>query len=1060
MSSEGGEIKSKDVIEADKIVQDLKTIVHGFTEWNDVIENKLKKNLSELNKIKIGSASGMKAIDNISASNTKEIIAKEKVTQVLTATTLKQIEAEEKVNKLIANRSKAQKQAAIDDEKVKQSQIKTSNDQLKQEQLMSKVIADQTKEATKKAKQILDENNLYKQQSKLLTDKRNEYKSLYVAGKQNTDEARKLQKEIIDLDKRLKAADAAVGQFGRNVGNYFHEVHHALNELGESILAGFGAEQLAEKIIEFGAESVKAFEESQKAINDLKFAVASLAGEGEEKFNELIEQSEKLSGSLNNLYSPKQLQQAQQRLLELNLTTEQTAEVLPRILDIAARSNSSVEEVTEKLGQALEGNTKGLNRMGISFKSTGNIANDVNGVLKASEKYIGGASSAMNDYANINKEAANKTEMLYEKVGSKLSPSLTNLKLKFLETADSAMEFFSSLGDNNKSSIEIFEEWGLKYVGINKDVLSENQILKKKDADFDKLNIEEKKKRIAALYIDADVALKNNNTHEYLVIRDHLNALNKLITTADEKIVEEKESVGEKIKTLSKKQLDERLEMTTAEYKTLTGIQLSEKGLETFKSQIQKELDLRKKSYDDKIAAIKDGEKRLRELQDENYLAIIQNEEIRDHERIARRLKKDIDDENATKHSAEQKEKIIAELTEKFLFEDEALNQKWDEKRKKEQEEKDKKLIEAQKKLEKTLLEIKLDNDAQNINDLQKQIDKEKNRTDISNEEKVKSLQKLLDTEYNLRKKAIVDKAKAELELTTDPTERLAIANKAGDEINNLDAQHIQENTDLKQKALDEQYAALKENMNKSIDLVDKQLAKESELRVQAFDRDIAERQRNITMQQQLAANGKKNTLAFEEKQLRKDERAKVEEQKKQIKIQENLALLKLVAGYAEKDPNTALSKGLVDFAILKLKENSFAMGVEKLDGPGTETSDSILARLSVNESVITAKGTKENPGLATAMNKGRVDEYFEQKLLPDMMLNMDVNKTTGENIYSSLQYQKLTEVSNKLDQVTEAIKSIPQVSFDVDGFQNIVKTSTEDGMTQVVKFMHKKPRL
>lgn len=55
----------------------------------------------------------------------------------------------------------------------------------------------------------------------------------------------------------------------------------------------------------------------------------------------------------------------------------------------------------------------------------------------------------------------------------------------------------------------------------------------------------------------------------------------------------------------------------------------------------------------------------------------------------------------------------------------------------------------------------------------------------------------------------------------------------------------------------------------------------------------------------------------------------------------------------------------------------AFAEGVVDLKGRGTETSDSILARLSKGESVITAKATRLDKGLFEAANKLQLEDYI-----------------------------------------------------------------------------------
>ena len=54
-----------------------------------------------------------------------------------------------------------------------------------------------------------------------------------------------------------------------------------------------------------------------------------------------------------------------------------------------------------------------------------------------------------------------------------------------------------------------------------------------------------------------------------------------------------------------------------------------------------------------------------------------------------------------------------------------------------------------------------------------------------------------------------------------------------------------------------------------------------------------------------------------------------------------------------------------------------FAKGVVDLQGEGTATSDSIHAKLSKGESVITAKETNKHKGLLEAMNKGLAEKYI-----------------------------------------------------------------------------------
>ena len=61
----------------------------------------------------------------------------------------------------------------------------------------------------------------YRGQSARLINLRNRYKDLAIQNKQNTAEGRALLRNITNLDQKLKGIDASVGQYQRNVGNYF-----------------------------------------------------------------------------------------------------------------------------------------------------------------------------------------------------------------------------------------------------------------------------------------------------------------------------------------------------------------------------------------------------------------------------------------------------------------------------------------------------------------------------------------------------------------------------------------------------------------------------------------------------------------------------------------------------------------------------------------------------------------------------------------------------------------------------------------------------------------------
>ena len=115
--------------------------------------------------------------------------------------------------------------------------------------------------AEKALKKQLDINTeSYFHVSDALDDLRERYRTLIIAGKGASEEASKLREAIVQLDAALKRADAEVGMFQRNVGNYAKSFKEAMTEFlgasgpaGEAVLAlSFAVERARDAFIAAG----------------------------------------------------------------------------------------------------------------------------------------------------------------------------------------------------------------------------------------------------------------------------------------------------------------------------------------------------------------------------------------------------------------------------------------------------------------------------------------------------------------------------------------------------------------------------------------------------------------------------------------------------------------------------------------------------------------------------------------------------------------------------------------------------------------------------------------
>jgi hypothetical protein len=161
---------------------------------------------------------------------------------------------------------------------------------------------------------------------------------------------------------------------------------------------------------------------------------------------------------------------------------------------------------------------------------------------------------------------------------------------------------------------------------------------------------------------------------------------------------------------------------------------------------------------------------------------------------------------------------------------------------------------------------------------------------------------------------------------------------------------------------------------------------------------------------QETAYNEKINALEAKQAEIRR------QQLRKQAIAEKANASFQLIIGTA-----TSVAKNLANppaiIAILALAAAQlaiiaatpipeFAKGVVGLQGAGTETSDSIHAKLSKGESVITAKATRANKDALTAMNNGEYEKFVQQKyIMPALEVKREKQRNSfAESISRSMQ--------------------------------------------------------
>jgi hypothetical protein len=104
-----------------------------------------------------------------------------------------------------------------------------------------------------------------------------------------------------------------------------------------------------------------------------------------------------------------------------------------------------------------------------------------------------------------------------------------------------------------------------------------------------------------------------------------------------------------------------------------------------------------------------------------------------------------------------------------------------------------------------------------------------------------------------------------------------------------------------------------------------------------------------------------------------------------------------------------AAAQGASQLAVADANKPRFAKGVLNLQGPGTETSDSIDAKLSKGESVMTAKQTREAFGILTDVRAGKLNDKVLKQI------------SEGGGAMTD------SRIVSKLDELTEVMKNLPK---------------------------------
>jgi hypothetical protein len=851
---------------------------------------------------------------------------------------------------------------------------------------------------------------------KQLEDLRKANKKLEDEGDKAHEKQKKQHKEKIDLGKKLQ---------------------EGIKEIGTAIVAAFAVE----KIIEFGKECVKAFEDAEEAASQLAFAVGNIGKEGAESLEKLTQFNERFTESTNNLFSGKDVDKAESQLVKFGLTTEQVTKLLPRLGGAAAQTGVTLEEMAGKVSSAFINGPRALNKeLGTQIAKSGDQVRQFELIYNGLADFADGVNKKLETSAGKSQASANKLEKTQEELGSKLAPLTEQAKSNFYYNINNIVNGIEKLFGDGDKKIES---------GLEKQtrLLKEGQAKAKEELQAkNEPAAETGGKTQLQKYLDEIQSLSDKNIEiKIQAAEDENEMIYKGILPAGYK---ELESALKKEQDLRKKNQDDYKNKIKQFYADLEAIRKKDADenakldIALIKDETEKKLAQEKDGYNKEIEALEVNEKKLLEISTKGN-AEQRTQALKELDKLYhdKELALQVYNQNVLNINKEHNQKVIDQ--------DLAANE--------EQMRHDKAMYDANYEASKEQLDTAL---------AEKKISIEKYNADVQALELARAKDaKQADLAAD---DATIEALNKKLELqiangddTTDLDEQLKKAQNKRDEDAAKDQLAIQKQLDANKlaaaKKFAEQVKAIAEQVNEIAQTALNAATDVANSNIDVMNSQLDEEARMIDVQKSLAQKGLDNDLAFEEKRADELEKQKIKEQIKLKKIKELETFLNAVAQFSEQDPKTALPKALTLLAATKAAEAVYAeeggiigqINAQSMIGTGMSRRHSgggdVLLHAQKGEGIFSVK-EMNNLGVGNFnMLKSMLKSPFNEKLLP----------SKG----SSVMVQDNTELINEVKALKTAIMNKKEVSIDFDEMNQWIKTEVENGIKKVTKHFNPNAR-
>jgi len=361
------------------------------------------------------------------------------------------------VSKSNAERKKS---IAIDNEKksLEEKLTRLRSNRIQQNEELKVLISEQRKVNKQLARETTGLAGAYEKESKTLIKLRKQLKDLIITEGEGSKKTQQLKRRVTELDQKLKSADAAAGQFQRNVGNYPKAMGGAIASLKKfaGALGIVGGVQLLNRGLRNTFDIVKNFDQAQANL-------ASVLGVTRDEMSGLTEMAKELGATTK--FTAAEVSELQLEFAKLGFTQKEIEGVTEATLQLAAAAGTDLANAASIVGSTLRG-------FGLDVTETQRLVDVMAKSFSSSSLDIDKFSSAMSNVAPAASAIGLTVEETTALLGSLTDAGIdassagTGLRNMFLLakeqgiTFDEALDQIANSSDQLGTSFDLFKKKG------------------------------------------------------------------------------------------------------------------------------------------------------------------------------------------------------------------------------------------------------------------------------------------------------------------------------------------------------------------------------------------------------------------------------------------------------------------------------------------------------------------------------------------------------------------------------------------------------------------------